>query len=111
MMNSPLDYCPADSATDDLSEFELQEIAEDVIRDLREEGLLRPTPVSPAGQDTQSDSPGSTPLVPSQFEIDGFVVSPSGGRLRQRTIPAEAPATNTSHQIQRDWVLDWPEPF
>jgi len=61
MMNDPPEYFPADSATDDLSEFELQEIAEDVIRDLREEGLLRPTPVNPAEQDAQSDSPNPTP--------------------------------------------------
>lgn len=61
MTNSPLDYCPADSAADDLSEFELREIAEDVIRELREEGLLRPTPVSPAEQDAQSDTPDSIP--------------------------------------------------
>jgi hypothetical protein len=61
MTNSPLDYCPADSAAADLSEFELREIAEDVIRELREEGLLRPTPVNPAEQDAQSDTPDSTP--------------------------------------------------
>jgi len=48
MTNSPIDYCPADSAADDLSDFELREIAEDVIRELREEGQLRPTPVNPA---------------------------------------------------------------
>lgn len=61
MMNDPPEHCPADSAADDLSEFELREIAEDVIRELREDGLLRPTPVSPAGQDTQSDTPDPTP--------------------------------------------------
>jgi hypothetical protein len=32
-----------------------------VIRQLREDGLLRPTPVNPAEQDAQSDSPGYTP--------------------------------------------------
>ena len=51
MMNDPPEHYPVDSAADDLSEFEVQEIADDVIRELREEGLLRPTPVNPAEQD------------------------------------------------------------
>lgn len=53
-MNDPPEHCPADSAADDLSKFEFWEIAEDVIRELREEGLLRQTPVNPAEQDAQS---------------------------------------------------------
>ncbi len=61
MTNDPPEYCPADSAAADLSEFELREIAEDLIRELREEGLLRPTPVIPVEQDAQSDTPSSIP--------------------------------------------------
>lgn len=60
MMNDPPEHCPADTA-DDLSEFELREIAEDVIRQLREDGLLRPMPLIPVEQDAQSDTPDSTP--------------------------------------------------
>lgn len=59
-MNDPPEHCPADTA-DDLSEFELREIAEDVIRQLREDGLLRPMPLIPVEQDAQSDTPDSTP--------------------------------------------------
>jgi hypothetical protein len=42
---------------DDLSEIELQEVEEELVRELREEGLLRPRLVKSEDRSTETDAP------------------------------------------------------
>jgi hypothetical protein len=46
---------------DDLSEIELQEMEEELVRDLREEGLLRPRLVKSGDYVTEADLPENLP--------------------------------------------------
>jgi Fe-S-cluster containining protein len=57
-----------DDTPDDLSECEMQELEEEAIRELREEGLLRPRLVNSTERDAQTDSSdASHPNWPGAF--------------------------------------------
>jgi len=53
---------------DDLSEIELQEMEEELVRELREEGFLRPRLVKPGHRATETDLPDN----PQSDSLDTF---------------------------------------